>query len=391
MAIGMEQDLEYLVLAPHASFPPHDGASLRSIELARQLLAQGHGVRLVAKDRDYSSLEEFDAAGSSKGERSKWAAAAWGLASGRGYHSAKHVTGEWLKRARLALRRLNPRFVHIHFLYTANRLDRELKGRRLLIDTHNYDPEVYRNLMERSRNPLLRLLGKFSLRECLHAADALGAGQEWVHVTDGDAARYRRIAPEGCHVVVPNGCAIRPRSVVPDYGELPKSIYFLGLLSATMNVDALRFFAASIWPAISGVARMHVFGRHPGSELVALCRDWGWELVPDVSEGSLAERVEGMHYAVLPFNYAAGSKLKLLDACGRGVPVLATQDGARGHDRLPQAVHVLDEPWQWKQLLCSGEAPRPCQVSELVEYAMQYSWDVLASNLHRIAEERVWR
>ena len=56
---------------------------------------------------------------------------------------------------------------------------------------------------------------------------------------------------------------------------------------------------------------------------------------------------ERAHFALLPFSYGAGSKLKLFEAVGRGVPVVATLAGAAGLEELPPNVFVSNSPDEW--------------------------------------------
>jgi hypothetical protein len=147
-----------------------------------------------------------------------------------------------------------------------------------------------------------------------------------------------------------------------------------------MNQDALFNFSRVFWPSLRGIACMRVVGSLPPAAVTALCAAEGWELCPNVSDAELEGFYASAHYAIAPFAYGAGSKLKLMEACGRGVPVLATQAGVTGVATLPPCVHVADEPKEWQRIV-QDWAPTPLAVRQTLDFAEQVSWPSLATRL----------
>ncbi len=239
------------------------------------------------------------------------------------------------------------------------------KSNRLAIETHNYDPDIYGKLREASGNPLLRYLCGQASRFSLQQLASLPKGTMLVHVSDYDAAAYRKHRPDLEHVVIENGCRMAPRPTAPEYGgSAPKQLIFVGSLFAQMNQDALFHFARVYWPALRGSARMRVVGSLPPAAVASLCATEGWELSANVTDAELEQIYSSAHFAIAPFAYGAGSKLKLMEACGRGVPMLTTKGGATGMTNVPPCVHVTDEPKDWKRI-----------VQEWVAYAGRRSGD----------------
>jgi glycosyltransferase involved in cell wall biosynthesis len=177
-----------------------------------------------------------------------------------------------------------------------------------------------------------------------------------------------------------------PRTTAPDYtapGE--KQLLFVGSLFAQMNQDALFNFSRVFWPSLRGIARMRVVGSLPTPAVTALCATEGWELCPNVSDAELEGFYASAHYALAPFRYGAGSKLKLMEACGRGVPVIATQSGVTGLATVPPCIHVTDEPKEWKRLV-QGGPPTAQAIRETLDFAQQVSWPCLGAKLMRTIE-----
>jgi Glycosyl transferases group 1 len=308
------------------------------------------------------------------------------LLTGRDYWQSKMLTPVF-RQAFTELRAKDFEATIIHFLYGLPLLSKwRGEQMRLVIETHNYDPAVYNALRTAAGNPLFRLLCARAVRTSFAALHGLPKGTTLVHVSDSDSEAYRKIRPDLNHVVIENGCRVAPRASSPDYtGPGEKRLLFVGSLSAQMNQDALFHLSRVFWPSLRGLARMHVAGSNPSLAVTALCAAQGWELHPNVSDAELADLYAATHYAVAPFAYGAGSKLKLMEACGRGVPILATRAGVTGLAVVPPCVHVSDEPAEWQLVVQSGP-PTPQALKETLDFAEQVSWPHLGAKLAKIVE-----
>jgi glycosyltransferase involved in cell wall biosynthesis len=277
--------------------------------------------------------------------------------------------------------------VLVNFLY-ATPLLLPFRGRslRLVIDTHNYDPAVFSGFAAAARNPLTRLLCRRAVLTSRRALAALPVGTVLVHVSVADAEQWRRDRPDLRHTVVENGCDLQPRRNRPDYTAATKQLIFVGSLSAQMNQDALTHFARTFWPALRDSVRLRVVGSNPPPELARRCHSLGWELRASVSEAGLTEAYSDAHYAILPFAYGAGSKLKLFEALGRGLPVLTTTAGAVGVEGLPRSVHVSDSAAAWRTNLDAGAGFTDEKWQEGLDFARRYSWDSLSVRLKDVVE-----
>jgi glycosyltransferase involved in cell wall biosynthesis len=309
------------------------------------------------------------------------------LVSGQSYWSYKFLRPPYL-RAATELPPSDFFGTIIHFLYNVPVLQAwHGQKMRIIIETHNYDPAIFGHLAEASRNPVLRYLCRQATRFSLRQLAMLPKGTTLVHVSDSDAAAYEKHRPDLRHEVIENGCHIAPRTSAPDYAAPgPKQLMFVGSLFAQMNQDALFNFSRVQWPALRGVAKMRVVGSLPPSAVTALCIAEGWELCANVSDAELEQLYASAHFAIAPFGYGAGSKLKLMEACGRGVPMLATKAGVTGMTTVPPCVHVSDDSKDWKRIVTEW-APTPEAVRETLEFAEQVSWPRLARKLVKIIEE----
>jgi glycosyltransferase involved in cell wall biosynthesis len=379
--------MRLLNLAPHCTVPPLDGADRRSWHLHEGIVAQGIDTRFIGRNVTAYGPKVATLPGTGPGWRDRKALVALSaLLTGQNYWQFKMLTPAVMG----AMAELSPGdfdVTIVHFLYNLPVLQGwSGKPMRLVIDTHNYDPGIYAGLRNASRNPVLRRLCHQATATSLRRLRALPQGTTLVHVSESDLEAYRSQRPDLNHVVIENGCRVAPRTSAPDYAAGPKQLLFVGSLSAQMNQDALFNFGKVFWPSLKGIARMRVVGSLPPPAVKALCEAEGWELCPNVSEAELEGHYASAHYALAPFAYGAGSKLKLMEACGRGVPLIATRVGATGFSVTPPCLHITDEPKEWKRIVESG-TPTAQAIQETLEFAERLSWPRLAARLTQIVEK----
>ena len=390
--------MRLLNLAPHCSVPPMNGSDRRAWHLHENMVAagvDGHfiGRQMIADRTQFSPLPEKD-----RRDGGKAITALAAVLAGQDYWQRKMLRPRF-RRAVAQLRIKDYEAVVIHFLYSIPLIN-AWRGQqlRLLIETHNYDPEFFAALGNATRNPLRRLLCRRAIRTSLSALRALPKGATLVHVSQSDLVAYEALRPDLDHVVVENGCRLLPRATAPDYTEPgKKQLLFVGSLSVQQNQDALHHLSKVFWPLLRGIAHLHVVGSNPSPAITALCAAQGWELHPNVSDAELRALYAAAHYALAPFPYGAGSKLKLVEACGHGVPVITTRAGVTGLPKLPPLVHVSDEPQEWKHF-AQNERPEfdihsaqqhhspPQALRETLAFARELSWSHLGKKLARIAE-----
>lgn len=79
-------------------------------------------------------------------------------------------------------------------------------------------------------------------------------------------------------------------------------------------------------------------------------------------------------YALLPFPYATGAKLKLLGALAHGVPFLATSHVRAQLDEILAPCLLTNNPKAWTRQLRKVPHPDPEQRNRLREQAAQHAW-----------------
>lgn len=348
--IGPLQRKTVAFFCPNAHYPPRDGGSLRSIRLFQETVNLGFngfiiGANFILEYNDGVEVLEMH----ENIHRSKAMSALKSLMFAEHYIRAKQfnprVVHEFLTRAA----RLQPDFVFMSYLFSIELLP-YLKGSTVCIDTHNNDWDWFNNLKKKSKNPVRHLICHNSIERTNQYVRKLTPEVTLLHVSESDLQAYHDARPDVRHLIIPNGCDLKPRLSRPDYHVGVKKLLFVGSLCSQMNQDALQYFHERYWPELKGCAELIVVGSKPPKSIVQLCNSNGWTLLADASDEQLDEVFEVAHMVIMPFPYGAGTKLKLSEASGRLVPVLTTEEGVGGLDQeVPRTVKVSNEPAAWRK------------------------------------------
>ena len=245
------------------------------------------------------------------------------------------------RRLRAALASRRPSVVVTHHLGGAGLVDGLCDPARVVLDLPDFDVARFTRFAALSSGvPRLRWRAEASLtgRWLRTHLARIGA----VTVTSAaDAEAMRALAPAARIVVAPNGTTIAgPRR--PDPGG--RSLVFLGDLDYLPNREGVTWFADEVLPAVPDVDELRVVGRGlpiPGRRVTSLgfvedlASEWG--------------RATAM---VVPLRAGGGTRLKILDAFGQGVPVVSTAMGVEGIDAEPDEHYLRAEtPDEWRDAL----------------------------------------
>src|SRR5262249_9793087 len=197
-----------------------------------------------------------------------------------------------------------------------------------------------------------------------------------------DAAMACSIAPKANVSVYPNAIPFAPE---PSHNPT-ESIVFSGNMEYHPNLDAVRYFAAEVWP------RLHALHPHLTWRLVgrnshavkAFTGAPGIDVVGSVPDAVL--ELARSRIAIVPLRTGSGTRLKILEAWAAGLPVVSTGLGAEG---LParHGEHILlaDTPADFVQsvtrlLTCPELAGSLGKAGRLLlekEFTWQAAWKSL--------------
>jgi sugar transferase (PEP-CTERM/EpsH1 system associated) len=213
-----------------------------------------------------------------------------------------------------------------------------------------------------------------------------------VAVSEPDLRSIRRAGSPRVAAIAPNGVdtdALPFREAEPP-GE---TLLFTGTMDFRPNVDAVRWFAARVWPRVRAerpCARFRIVGRAPTPAVRALAGHEGIEVTGAVDD--VAPHFRDAAVYVAPLRIGGGVRLKLLEAFAHGVPVVSTRLGAEGIDAEPDRHVVLaDEPDAMAQaiigLLADRDRRRHLAVAARELVVERYDWRVIVPTLDRVYEQ----
>jgi hypothetical protein len=379
----MNNSKSILTVAPMCYYPPIEGASKRIIEVADALAGRGHRNTVLGKDFVYQApvgpVRRLDPLA-----RREWSRPLYGVEAllrlGH-YNETKHCRRRWLDVMLRELEGIEFDILYIQFLYAYPFFREYVRGRPVLIDTANSEWQWYDRYAGSSVNPLVKLLCRTSKKRADRIMEILPAGTALVHCSESDMADYRRSRPDLRHLHVPHGCRASTRKTFSRHDDGPRRLLFFSSLSGKMNHDALAYFAESFWPALKDVATLTVAGSHPSRRVHDLCAARGWELRPNLPDDRVAAVFDAADFSILPYRYGVGGKLKLLEACGRGIPVLSTRAGACGQMELPRFVSVTDSPAEWRSIVMGGGFDEGLVDAEVASFLRKFRWSSVVDPL----------
>lgn len=129
-----------------------------------------------------------------------------------------------------------------------------------------------------------------------------------------------------------------PAFIFPSLQRIPYSadnrrdLMFVGGFMHVPNGDAMVWFANEIFPLVLKEmpnVRLHIMGSHTTDEIVQLASP---NIIVHgfVSDGELSKWYMRCRMSVAPLRFGAGIKGKVVEAMGKGVPVVTTPIGAEG-------------------------------------------------------------
>lgn len=233
----------------------------------------------------------------------------------------------------------------IAVLAVAEALRRTMPAVKLIVDFHNIESALYRDIRCRRWPWWLRSLGFVLVaRAVLQAqqddARAIAlADQIWTCSAEDAAAAHAMGA--GSVVVVPNPIPAWCASVDSGRHERGSDILFVGQLGYAPNKGAVRMLVTAIMPRLKAShpeLQLHVCGREPNARLRKLVTSAGHRLTANPVD--VAPAYAQALAAVIPLASGGGTRIKVIEALAVGCPVIATGKAVEGLGLEP-GVHYL--------------------------------------------------
>ncbi|MBN1979704.1 MAG: glycosyltransferase [Anaerolineae bacterium] len=354
--------MNILFITDRIPYPPHDGGSLRTFNLVKQL-ALRHEVTLVAlthlpaEDENIPAIQALGVQVVSmlrptRPARTLWQRARLHFSPVPHFLAHRPLPEDFGERLAALRREQDFDVVHLDYALTAP-CAAFVSDLPIVLTQHNVQ----------SRIPYSYVMAHSSLRRLLLWREALNflkwrrAEIAWsrladviVAVSQVEALYYRRRLPGIPVEVIPNGVGIGYFASVNRCPE-PATLLFTGGMNWLPNVDAVRYFCREIYPHVKAQrpdVRLLIVGRDPAPEVQALASDPTVTVtgqVPDVRPYFGQATV-----FVVPLRAGGGTRLKILEAFAARVPVVSTPLGCDGLE-VNDGSHLLvaDSPQTFAQ------------------------------------------
>ncbi|HTV57387.1 MAG TPA: glycosyltransferase family 4 protein [Verrucomicrobiae bacterium] len=266
----------------------------------------------------------------------------------------------------------------------------------ILLNTHNVEYAIYERYYKLERNPVKKLYAgaeakltrEAERKSCYRAVGVLACSQK-------DREALGNLCPDVPVSVVPN--TVDTDFYLPssdaNRGSQEPVMLFQGSMDWYPNRDAVEYFVQDILPKIRAVApnaKFIVAGRNPPPQFVAeLTAVRGVEFTGTVAD--MRPYLASATIVVVPLRLGSGTRIKILEACAAGKPVVSTHVGAEGLDLHDGREIVLaDEPSEFASAVAALLAD-PVRASSMARAARavideRYSQHALRVSLKNVLE-----
>jgi glycosyltransferase involved in cell wall biosynthesis len=226
----------------------------------------------------------------------------------------------------------------------------------ILLNCHNVEHVLYRRYSQVETNLAkkcyARIESHFMYRAEFQSMERVASAMT---CSDIDRGMLQEMCPRLRVSVVPNtvdtDVLIPVKAATPDDWDKPV-LLFQGGMDWYPNRDAVEFFVQKVLPRIRiefpGI-KFVVAGRNPPPNFVAsLSKDGNIEFTGTVPD--MLPYLSRATVVVVPLRIGGGTRIKILEACATGKPVVSTTIGAEGLELTPgNQILLADEPEAFAQ------------------------------------------
>jgi glycosyltransferase involved in cell wall biosynthesis len=269
---------------------------------------------------------------------------------------------------------------------------------KILFDAHNAETELqWRNFLTDIRDPRrwpaalyslsqVRRLRRFERGACRNA--------DWVTaVSTADQTLLQKLAgPETPISMIPNSIDVQRYAPAPDQPAVPFDILFTGKMDYRPNIDAMLWFADTIWPLVQEArpeTTWAIVGQKPHPRLDRLHGRSGITITGWVEQ--VRPYFNGSAIFIMPFRVGSGTRLKLIQAMAAGKAIVSTPIGAEGFPVTDGKNIILAQNGTEFAAAIVRLLRNPAERSRLglaaYDFAQEYDWRVVTPQFLEIYRE----
>jgi len=385
--------MKILYLMPYVPVPPHSGGALRVFHLLKNIVRH-HEVTVLSFGAPEDEARMKEAFGSSIKRliivpkpwtrNARRIAQLYALWSDKSFFELLAHSKEMEKTILRTLESESFDFVQTEFSHMGHY--RLPDGVVTVLDAHNIENEIFRQLWQNARSPLRRLHYKGEYEKFFRHEIEICRRQNMIFTTSNDDK-----------VILDKHCPSVPKFVIPngvDTGYFtagggavePDTLVFTGMMGYLPNHDGIEYFLDSIFPLILKeipAVRLYVVGQAPPASLLKRQNDHvcvtGWvdDVRPYISRAAVY---------VVPLRMGSGTRLKILEAMSMQKPIVTTSMGCEGIRIVHgETALVADDPESFAaavvKLLRNPDLRRSMTRTGLDLVKTTYDWKVIGESM----------
>jgi polysaccharide biosynthesis protein PslH len=232
----------------------------------------------------------------------------------------QHIVTELIDRVRYDV-------IVLSQIYMASAIPREALS-RTVYDSHNVHGKKLTESFG-AANRLLRGMGSLVARKVsAQERFVLREARTTIACSVADERAFRDLDPEARTEVIENGALLdtAPRRELSKCGRL----LFFASLDYRSNVDALRFFIEDVVPHLDGSIEVVVAGSNASPAALQVISAAGTRIDYRGYVEDAKALVASATVVIVPLLTGGGTRLKVLEAMGSGIPIVSTSKGVEG-------------------------------------------------------------
>ncbi|WP_333864140.1 glycosyltransferase family 4 protein [Chitinophaga sp.] len=203
------------------------------------------------------------------------------------------------------------------------------RGIRVVLGTHNAQPEISRQLPARSLLQKIRKMQLVTLEQW-HERSYFSKADAVLVVSHHDLDYHRRFIDAKKLFLVPNFLDETEYAVKAPRQQ--RLLVMTANFTVYQNLEGLRWFVNQVWnPQLAGRFRLQLVGRGSREALQQITGSTEWENIVALGRvDDVKQYIASAEGVVIPLLHGSGTRLKCLEAMALNTPIIATPRGVEG-------------------------------------------------------------
>lgn len=207
-----------------------------------------------------------------------------------------------------------------------------LKNSRIVLNEHNVEYKVWESYSERCKKSIMPFVILMSKRIKKYEAEACKMSDLVLAISEEDKKSLLELEPNSRIEVLTPGIKFERIKTEEDIRNVSNTILFVGSYSWYPNRKAAEFLVEELMPILrkkrNGI-RLYLVGKCPTDEIIEYGKKYDDVIVTGMVE-SVEPYFKRSDIFVNAVTDGGGMNIKMLEAMGRGIPVISTTFGMRG-------------------------------------------------------------